>query len=175
MRNSTKFRDLMVEYLQSPYSKKSELINDLRKSAKKFFDYAMLFQFDRYGREEAFDKMKETYLQERYPIRVHQNVLDLFSAIDEWNEIYEEDMVDKENFLDEFFKERHEKKEDLLFYLAEVEDGDYVSQAKSRLMKRYYKTEAGMERGVSAKAERNTNMSIASLFGRKSLEILSSI
>ena len=175
MRNSSHFRDLLVEYLQTPLSKKSALIDDLRKSAKKFFDYAMLFQFDRYGREEALDNMMETYLQERYPIRVHQNVLDLFSAIDEWNELHDEDMVDKEDFLEEFFNEYHEKKEDLLFYLAEIEDGEYVSQAKSRLMRHYYKTEAGMERGISAKAEQNTNMSIASLFGKNSLEILGSI
>lgn len=176
MRNSSKFRDLLVEYLSFSHSKKTEMIDNLRKSAKKFFDFAMLFQFDRYGREEAFDKMKETYLQERYPIRVQQNLLDLFSAIDEWNEIHEYETVDKKIFLEAFYKKCHEKKDDLLFYLAESEScGRYKSKAEKKLLKLYYATELGMVRGINAKVDRNTKMSIASPFGKNSMEVLGSI
>jgi hypothetical protein len=176
MRNSTKFRDLFVEYLPAPHSEKREMIEELRKSAKKFFDFAMLFQFDRYGREEAFDKMMETYLQEKYSIRIQLNILDLFDAIDEWNEDHEEEPINKIGFLDEFFEKHHERKEDLLFYLAETEGcGRYESKAENKLLKLYYATESGMLRGVNAKIDRNSKMSIASLFGKKSLDVLGAI
>lgn len=176
MRNSYKFRELLVEYLQASYSKKTKMIDNLRKSAKKFFDYAMLFQFDRYGREEAFEKMMKSYLQEKYFIRIQQNILDLFDAIDEWNEDHEEEPIDKNLILEKFYKKHHERKEDLLFYLAEIEgSGRYESKAEKKLLKLYYATESGMLRGVNAKIDRNTKMSIASPFGKKSMKVLDSI
>ena len=176
MRNSYKFRELLVKYLRASHSEKSQMIENLRKSAKKFFDFALLFQFDRHGREETFDKMKETYLQERYPIRVQRNLLDLFSAIDEWNDIHEYDTVDKKEFLEAFYKKCHARKDDLLFYLAESEGcGRYESKAEKKLLKLYYATEVGMVRGINAKVDRNTKMSIASPFGKNSMEVLSAI
>lgn len=177
MRNSSKFRDLLVEYLPASHSKKTKMIDDLRKSAKKFFDYAMLFQFDRYGREEALDKMMETYLQEKYSIRIQQNILDLSDAIDQWNEDHdEEEPISKRIFLEAFYKKHHEKKEDLLFYLAQIEGGGrYKSKAENKLLRLYYATKSGMLRGIDAKIDRNAKMSLASPFLDDSMVVLASI
>lgn len=175
MRNSNKFRDLLVQYLQSPSSKKPTIYKEMKNNAKKFFDYAMLFQFGSTTNQEfALKGMSRTVLQERYSIQVQQNILDLFDAIDEFAEDYEKIPFDKNTMLNRFFQKYHERKDDLLFYIAKS-DGNYYKSQAIKLLSKYYTTDLTMQRGINAKIERNSKLRISSCFGKNSLEILATI
>lgn len=174
MRNSKKFRDLLVQYLQGPYKEKPGIFKKMEQNAQKFFDYAMLFQFG-YDRDFALKKMKETFLNERYSIQIQQNILDLLSAIEEVKENFGRCEIDKESILERFYRKYHKTKEDLLFYLAESENLQYGEQAEKKLLKHFYKTEPGMYQGIDAKGYRNVDLHINSAFNKKSLDVLSMI
>ena len=176
MRNSKKFRDLLVQYLQCPYKEKERILKEMTKNAKKFFDYAMLFQFGDYDvRYSALKKMKETFLDERYSIQIQQNILDLLSAIKEVEETVGYCDINKEYVLEKFYRKYNKAKEDLLFYLAESEALRYEAQAEKKLLKYFYKTEPGMYQGIDAKEYRNIDLHINSAFNKKSLDVLSMI
>ena len=173
MRNSKKFKDLLVQYLQGPHKEKEEVFKKMTKNAKKFFDYAMLFQFGEADvRESALKKMKETFLNEHYSIRAQQNILDLFGAIKEIEEDYGYCDINKEAILEKFFRKYHETKEDLLFYLAESEDLRYEAQVEKKLLKNFYKTESGMWLGIVAKRDRDIYLYHISAFGMNALDVL---
>ena len=175
MRNTREFRKLLRLYLRAPRKEKSKIYKKLERCATSFFDYCMLFQFgDKADQIRAFNNMAKTFLNEKYPIQVHQNIMDLCMAIDEINAIDEKHIRDKEKYLDKFFRARHEKKEDLLFYLAESKCGNHISSAIKKVRK-FYKTYQGMQRGFEAKMKRNKKLCQKSTFLSPSLTILNSI
>lgn len=177
MRNTKEFSELLKQYLRAPIREKRAIYKKLEKCATKFFDFCMLFQFgEKEDQMKAFKKMAKTYLDERYPTEIHQNIMDLLTAIDEINAIDEDHVRDKEKFLDKFFnvKAKNGRKDDLLFYLAESDDGKHIIQARKKIWK-FYKTWQGLQRGIKAKRRRNTKLCQKSTFLGKSLDILGSI
>ena len=176
MRNSKEFCEQLKQYLRAPIRKKRAIYKKMKTKASTFFDYCMVFQFgDKEDKIQAFKKMAKVYLNEKYPKRIYQNTLDLCAAIDELNAIDEEHVIEKEKFLNKFFKKYHESREDLLFYIAQSRDGKYAEETIDKLWSRYYETYQGMFRGIHAKEERNDNLSAASLFLANQSAILRSL
>ena len=176
MRNCKEFRELLKQYLRAPIREKRAIYKKMKAKASTFFDYCMVFQF---GKKEdqikAFKKMAKTYLNEKYPIRVYRNTLDLCAAIDELNAIDEEHVIEKETFLDKFFRAHHESREDLLFYISVSRNGKYANETIRKLWSKYYETYQGMYRGIYAKEERNDRLSAASTFLANPSTILRSL
>lgn len=176
MRNSKEFCEQLKQYLRAPIREKRAIYKKMKTKASTFFDYCMVFQFgDKEDKIQAFKKMAKVYLNEKYPKRIYQNTLDLCAAIDELNAIDEEHVIEKEKFLNKFFKKYHESREDLLFYIAQSRDGKYAEETIDKLWSRYYETYQGMFRGIHAKEERNDNLSAASLFLANQSAILRSL
>ena len=176
MRNSKEFRELLKQYLRAPIREKRAIYKKMKSKASTFFDHCMVFQFgDKQDQIQAFKKMAKTYLNERYTTSIHRNTLDLCAAIDELNAIDEEHVIEKEKYLNRFFRVHHESREDLLFYIATCRDGKYANETIQKLWSRYYETYQGMYRGIHAKEERNDSLSAASLFLANQSAILRSL
>lgn len=150
MRYSKKFSELLLQYKAVSHKTKSEIFQKMKRNAKNFADWTMIYQYgDSSVRKDAQRRMEKLVLEGKTTSDIQLNMLELFMVID---------TADKDGILEKYLKKHHEK-DDYLFVACEC-DWEYGTLGLVALenLENYYKSPGFIQVGINAKEKRNQKL-----------------
>ena len=152
MRHSKDFNKLLLQYEATSIAKRSKIFKKMRRQARTFADWAIIYQYAGSSiREATLPKMEAKVLKGKKLSDIQLNILEYFMVC------YQNE---KNDILRKYIK-KYNSKDDLLFAFSVAtscwDNGDFNSILLDKLNK-FYKRGGDIERGVKARGKKNQKL-----------------